>query len=449
MKRIYFGLLALFLALGLAACGQSEASPGGGAGTVPDAAAGSALRMLAPGTAAGRYTVGHRNGTYSGDGILTYIDYASLQQVALCADPNCDHTGESCTARGPVDDLFLYGAWVADDDTLVVAGYRSELGTGLWRCKADGSDPVALECSDPQVPAYPLLFDGTYLYYQSYGSGDGKGALSLYRTPIAGGSFQKVFALPGDSQMLLGCQGRELLLYGSDYSARNAVEAPQLGESAGEEEQNAAWERFYAQYYAAPVKNTLLYKNVDTGEERTLYAWEETGNALTMPPVCLNGHILFLAGGASALKEVLADGSVREWPLPAGPARAAIYAQITAVLGDVAVVDLNYDPDPDPEPGQSAEPIQKRYAVDLGSSDCRELTLHYVVDGYQQPLRIVANTGDAVIVEFERQSAQYGEGYDYTSRCALLTAEDFLDSRPNYKELFTPYGPLVTDGKTS
>lgn len=451
IKRMFCGLLALTLALCLAACGQDEpaaASSGANAGDAPAVPAGDALRILEPGTAAGRYTVGHLDGTYSGDGLLTYIDYGSLQQVALCADPNCDHTGGSCTARGPVSDLFLYGAWVVDDDTLVVAGYQPELGIGLWRCKADGSDPVALQCGDPQVPTYPLLFDGTYLYYQSYGESDDKDALRLYATPLYGGSYEKLFVLPGDSQMLLGCEGREILLFGSDYSARSAVPAPQPGENAAEDEINALWEQFYAQYYAAPVKNTLLYKNIDTGEERVLYAWEETGERFSLPPVCMGGHILFLDCEAPALREVLADGTVREWALPAvQEGGVSTTAQVAAVVGDVAVVDLSYNIDTAQE-GAADELIQKRYAVDLASGECRELTLRYIDDGYAIPLRIVAASPDAVLVEFERQASLDG-GYDYTSRCALLTVEDFLNSQPNYKELSTPYGPLVTDGKTS
>ncbi len=449
MKRFFLGLLALALALGLAACAHNAPAEGGGpAGGSAAPAAGNdgALRLLGPDTPEGRYTVGHQDGTYSGDGILTYIDYEGLQQVALCADPNCDHTGEGCTARGPAGSAYLYGAWVVDENTLVVAAHRDAGGNGLWRCRADGTDPVVLECSDPLLPAYPLLFDGTYLYYESYGDTDsGKDALVLYRTPLSGGSNEKVLALPDSAQRILGCQGREVLLYREDYSARNAIPVPQPDENTSTEAHDAAWEGFYAQLAATPVGYGLVYKNIDTGEDRTLCAWEKTGDFFPETPVCLGGHILLTDCEAAALRDVLPDGTVREWALPAPPECADFNAHISAVPGDVAVVDVNYNIVPGPE--QTAELVRKRYAVDLAGGECRELTLSYMNDGLQ-PLCIVSFTDDALIVEFERQSSQ-DVYYDYTSRCGLLSAEDFLNDRPNYRELSTPYGPLATDGKTN
>lgn len=54
-----------------------------------------ATRTSAAGTPEGYYLVDRAD---DWTGVLSYCDYATMQKVALCAQPNCQHNSESCTA---------------------------------------------------------------------------------------------------------------------------------------------------------------------------------------------------------------------------------------------------------------------------------------------------------------------------------------------------------------
>lgn len=54
-----------------------------------------ATKTSAAGTAEGYYLVDRAD---DWTGVLSYCDYATMQKVALCAQPNCQHNSDSCTA---------------------------------------------------------------------------------------------------------------------------------------------------------------------------------------------------------------------------------------------------------------------------------------------------------------------------------------------------------------
>ena len=105
MKRLIAILTACLL---LAGCGAAPA-PSGGSGaaaesetaqvTLPTASGG--LKALGQDTAFGS---GNSSGYYylstldGGASLLRYIDYATGQDLPLCSQPNCSHSGETCPA---------------------------------------------------------------------------------------------------------------------------------------------------------------------------------------------------------------------------------------------------------------------------------------------------------------------------------------------------------------
>lgn len=109
MKRSNRLLAILTACLLLAGCGAAPA-PSGGSGaapaesetaqvTLPTASGG--LDALGRDTAFGS---GNSSGYYyltaldGGASLLRYIDYATGQDLPLCSQPNCSHSGETCPA---------------------------------------------------------------------------------------------------------------------------------------------------------------------------------------------------------------------------------------------------------------------------------------------------------------------------------------------------------------
>lgn len=443
MKRFLSCVLAFCLAVCLAACRQ-EPSGSAVSGAAGADTSGDGLATLSAGDERGFYRVGHLDGTYNGQCLYTWVDYETLQQVPLCADPNCDHTQAGCTALGPVPGSIPQGILIVDEDTLVEVLYVNGQ-VQLFRCAADGSGPVQLSSNNPYLSIF--LCDGTYLYYQAFEDAEAKGSFSLYRTPLAGGgSFEKVADIPGGGN-LLGCEGRRIILLDEDFTARSAIEFHSPPEGASEEEIFAANMQYQEEYNNTPVPCRLYTKDIDTGEEATIASWSFVGSEYPSSPVWQDGAFYCVVGDSSALLRIDADGTQRQYALPAPPEGwHRGFASIACMAGGYAFLDTNSSPD-DMDSGNPG--AYSRYAIDLAGGEAKELTLKYVQSAMTEPvpLTILCTAGDSLVVEFEQQAVA-GEDFSYMSRCGLISLEDFLNSTPNYREFSTPYGPLSNDGKS-
>ena len=71
----------------------------------------------------------------------------------------------------------------------------------------------------------------------------------------------------------------------------------------------------------------------------------------------------------------------------------------------------------------------------------QELTLRYVENVTEQPVRVLAQSGDMVLVRFESQvrDGLAGGDTEVQNRCGLISLEDFFAGRPNYREITLHY----------
>ena len=85
--------------------------------------------------------------------------------------------------------------------------------------------------------------------------------------------------------------------------------------------------------------------------------------------------------------------------------------------------------------------IVHRCAVDLQTGAAQELTLRYVENATEQPVRVLAQSGDMVLVRFESQvrDGLAGGDTEVQNRCGLISLEDFFAGRPNYREITLHY----------
>ena len=144
-KRLFFAAFAACLLLaGCAAPGPEAEAP---------AAEGDAIRYLSSNLP---YGSGNESGYYyfakdeNGNSLLRVVDYATLQDVPLCSQPNCAHGDETCPA---------WFAWagtepsvLAADDALYILfpgapwdgwafeTYGEKALPRILKCNTDGSD---------------------------------------------------------------------------------------------------------------------------------------------------------------------------------------------------------------------------------------------------------------------------------------------------------------------
>lgn len=445
MKYMLRGGLSTLLAALLAACSAAPAFSGSGQSasggeTPPSVLAAGTVRTLEYGTQRGRYAVGYRDGSYDHP-LLTWVDYESLRVVPLCAAPNCAHDSENCTAWAPDGSVVVM--WAIDEETMLkqVDVYGGENGDTrtVTRCKADGSDPVVLfSGAGGGLRMNPRFTDGKNLWYIGI-STDESGILTsiLYRQPLAGGEPQPVAdgLIEGGSADgiyhpgILGCCGRSLVLESRDYSAYNAVPEPDWSAASTPEEVKALQEQYNAVRDAVQVPCKIEFLDVDTGEITPFLSWQA---AAAEVPVCFwQDDTLYRLGPGrrSTLQWDRAGGGSGTVPVnwPVEEEGELDCLPLMAMDGKLIVQGDLY----------SGQDRRLNIAIDLTSGETQKLTLAYF-DAFQEmfvPITILGRSADSLLVEFEWQASIYDALETSAVRWGLITLEDYLAGRPNYREI--------------
>lgn len=267
-----FSLLSLVLALVwlLGACGGAPTGLGavsaaGTESTVTEAAGGAAPR---PADSAALRVLEQNNsdGYYYQDQagvspLLHYVDFATAQDLPLCANPNCTHKDDTCTA------------WADQGYMLGVAGERLILlcSGGTMDAPRPRIDQMALDGTGRRTLAqldsgwtyasvgnpgmgvsWPALTDGEALYvpveeWVQTISLDYTPKRDLLRVPFDGGESASLGLSLDSRDQILGASGRTLVI------SRTLVE-PGVRDDVS----------------AAPPK-ALVVLDLDTGTETTLY----------------------------------------------------------------------------------------------------------------------------------------------------------------------------------
>lgn len=401
MKHFLF-CAALAVCLLLAGCGAA-------AKTAPPAAeTGGALVFLAPcsaygsGGEAGYYYIATRE---NGDRLLRYVDYAALQDMALCSQPNCAHADESCPAwfawggtglsvfAGP-GALFLIHAGSPWSDW-AFATYGAAALPRVEVCAPDGSGRRELAAFGA-AEAFSSLpaADGEALYtiVTSYDDARGQATQKIVAIDLATGAVRADESVQRPELRIVGTWGRELIL--------------QFGSG----------------------RNTYAAYNVDTKALRELDAAAgAVGAAVGEGTLCRVDE----ATGAVRVVSV-ADGSVAELATDLLDQCSPQWLQLTNVTEQGYVVQVsgedgchNWLIDP--------EGRARRQELQAESTDGRDS---------MRMLEIFARRGEDYLVSPSRSyhttqtpgpdGVVYGEDtVDYAF--ALLFAEDFWNSAPNYR----------------
>lgn len=157
--------------------------------------------------------------------LIHYMDYASMQDIPLCAQPNCKHDDETCTAWLP----FAGGgtSLMAVGDKLILAypGFASlqdQLGDiclpHIETANLDGSNRKLLSSFDSnQALSTPYLTDGRNLFLRMNSVQEGTAKTGLVKIDLENGAEELVMELDSsDGAILWGACGDYLIVRRND-----------------------------------------------------------------------------------------------------------------------------------------------------------------------------------------------------------------------------------------
>lgn len=411
---------------------------GCGAGPAAPAATGGPVCQLTSGTELGCYVQGI-DPAGSGEMLAFWVDYGGHSVACLCAQPNCDHTGESCTARGGLPLVLPDGRLVWKDTREEPDG---QVSTALWLSEADGNGRRLLVERRPGY-VWPRFADSTGLYFIA---GDNSTAPEqLYRVPLEGGKPETALELhnPGDGsewEGILGVEGRSLVTEYVDLSGIAAI--PQPDPISGDPQEKEAYRDAVEQ---VTVQRQVWLTDLDTGERTQLFAWECRGGARGWYGFWQDGTLYQVREDGGAVRTVRLDGTAAQreirWPESLAGQEVLAGIDATRLVGGRMLLAC------------VLEDGRIRAAVDPETGEAAEIRLQTVLeDGYRHPMEIAGCSGGWLLMQAEERteqklyleedgSLQQGVGLDF--RYALLAEDDFLASEPDWVPLEGASGYLT------
>ena len=397
----------------------------------PVAAQGGEVVQLTGGTAQGCYVQG--SGPEGGGDLLAFwVDYGTRSITCLCAQPNCDHTGDGCTARGGLPVVLPDGRLVWKDSRLEPDG---QVSTALWLSQADGSGRRLLAERQPGT-LLPRFADDTSLYYAVLAP-DGMVPGRLCRVPLDGGDPVTALELrnPGDGtgyETILGVEGRCLVTEYVDLSSVQAVPQPDplTDDPQAEEEYRAALEQIV-------TPRQIWLTDLDTGEQNLLFQWECTAAERGWYGFWEQGTLYLVQEDGGALCMVRPDGSVSEreicWPESLADREPVVGVEETRLVGGRLLLTCYRQQE------------RVRVAVDPATGNADEIRLQTAYqEGGSHPMQIAGYSGGYLLMQAEErmetglclgEDGSLQQTAEPAFRYVLLREEDFLASEPDWISL--------------
>lgn len=440
-------LFVFSLSLLTACSSNAETTP---AESIPDTASSCGdLRILDIGDNSGMYS-NHFSYAINRQ-LLSYIDYASAQQLVLCASPNCTHSDDSCTAWIPPD-TSVFPQILDDDHLILIQSSSNPERTCIYLSNRDGGSrqqllPDQAGWDSIQGLSSPFrdknLADDHYFYYvQKVLDEQLSSSYTLYRVPLDGSPAEPLFEMPA-SYILLGVHGRNLILM---ETILNEPPFPEFPEGASpEEKQQIAEEYDDMMAQEGSALDHLILLNVDTGKKQEIKSWNTQYSNYGASPTVLwaNDRIFWCSEqNATVLHWLTLDGESGEIPItlppvPEGAAEAS--CSLNLLLDDHLLLSIAYI--------QENDDVHSCWAaLDLKSGECSSIPLYCMSNGHEIPVPIRCVTADHLLVETDIDNtctqvvAPDRDGnptvWDaYRDQFGFIRYEDFFAGLPHYQSI--------------
>ena len=345
---------------------------------------------------------------YYGTGAsICYLDYETMQDVVLCASPNCAHNSDSCPAFYPFDGRTLLGGVQVAGDTLLalqtVAGDTTV--PHIDRLGLDGNYQGCLAefGVSQQLPGNietDYYTDGSFLYFvlNDVDPETARRSGRVVSVSLDSGEVQTVYESPEAVTQLtiFTAFERSLVLY--------EVQAESLSEIS---------ERFFV-------------RNVDTGAEQEI-DWRSDAATATMA----SGRYLWTLDETSQMltRRDMIDNTIQQCSL------ADLYGQAQQQYGEVMdsyVAPLSFTDEACfvefSVPDKDGNRHPAFYAVRFFDGSAVPFTLYKTFN--QTVMQVVAQTSRGLLVQKDWLPVPSGDGEFYLPQWALIAPEDYLQSNP-------------------
>lgn len=353
MKTTHFLSLSLALVISLAGCAPAQDST----------AAGTSFTSL-------QQSSGWNYGGMGPDGFyfvspdcredgstnLMYLDYATMQQVYLCSQPNCSHDTDACTSHLPYSAGGILASVVGEQLDLVFPGnLQTSAGSGtesvlphIETMGLDGSNrKTTVTLGANQVLSRPLVTDGTFLYTRlDTTAEDGSFTAQLVRIDPAGGEPEVL--CPLNQEWLKGGAGARLILWDAEQTY--------VGYDPATGERTDLYQAEDALIHSNLFGSTLAYlqggvfhlMDLTTGEDKTLggyQAKEADGTNISILDADKDHLIFHLeSAGSSDYYMLTADQTPQPWGLLYSSGDTEMpYSRVTTVGTDQYLVIAGED----------------------------------------------------------------------------------------------------------
>ncbi|MEG0484789.1 MAG: hypothetical protein RR576_05020 [Oscillospiraceae bacterium] len=375
---------------------------------------------------------------------IIFTDYAAKQQVVTCNSPSCEHSTDACTAYISANGGAMNGnELLADDDMLLYFQNGTETSPPeLIKTDATGAQrqTVYRLASGESFERNPYFYSGDN-NVQYFAATDDIGGIYFCVNKMANGTKTLMYAAPSGGNPEVLCEDISQNISIAQADGNNIV---LIERQLNAENISATTETEY--------KISLL--NVQTKEQHLAFSMKENG-FLHSRIFHIKGNVLYYivssggnvnadAGNVYSVsldsgeeKLISANGSKcplsKDFPLYSGEVIEGIYDNKLIYRG-MAVRDEN----------GIVKTKTNRYAIDLETGDETELTLCNVESAENAPIKIIAETGEDLLVVSDIRKYDFvfeqANGTPQTTTgekeiYALISKQDFLSNTPNYREI--------------
>lgn len=469
-KRICALALAALLLTG---CGKKPTKPIEQTQSTADY---TGVRMLQPGDENGLYCFNREDAP--GWLQLCYIDYATRQAVTLCAQPNCTHDSEACTACMPVGprtkevQTYADNVWVLDENTILMRYHKTATQDGTevsekWLDVADRNGANRRTVWHDAVPDGKLDFDfegvadeqALYGWVREEKEDSWFRKKGLYRVPLDGGEPELWIPEVGDIDRPLGVIDGKLIVRQeiNPYMISEGEEDPNekypITDDMTIEEMNEAMHKrdeMYQEIAAAKSTDRKIYA-VDLNTRQCTDVFNFDIDVENYSFIVEDDRIWWIADNGT-VGWVALDGTTGTLPLQWPEGLEQAYAgntdeekpdiQLEWVTDNKMIFTVSQPIVDLPLLGRGC-PGQYRYSIDLESGFVTMLPQNFVWDGVTYPGFLWAETPEGFLVNYTvehvKQMSQYAgdptENDGYSPRLGLISYEDFFAGKNAWEEI--------------
>ncbi len=397
------------------------------------------------------YGSGNQKGFYSvflnddGSSNIMYTDYATQTQVYLCAKPNCEHDSDACTSWiAPFAGTIVPAA--TEKDLFLIYSSREERPK-IERLELNGENPTTVFSlpDGAKIQNAVAASDTTLIVQIEQYENDGQNIKSnCYLAAISWetGKISVVFSLNDELEQLKNkkFQASSMLFYGATSDALIVETIVQFDYEVDMNDVDKSFENLNK-----ALEHTVYKIPLDGSEPSPILSYS---NGQCVGRAFPDGffYVEESKNHTISMKKILT--STEEHQLLIENLSEALFTENAEQLNVEDIVFRNYVDghllfnvltDQYISNNGNIELVFSGFAIDVETGVLKQINLTNYYNATTVPVDIIAKCGDDLLVfaDITQSSGENKNSRLIERKIALITTEDYLDSKPNYRMIDT------------